>query len=295
MWKGETMKKIFSLLIATVLIATLMCAPVLALVSQSEDFYVADYANVLTSETKDDIIGYNGALEYQCKGAQVVVVTIESLDGGLESEEYAHQLFNDWSVGAAGEDNGMLLLLVTEEKRGWLALGAGFTDLSNEEINSWLDEYFWTHVDEGRYDEGVNSIFTRILEFYDEYYDSRVIASHPGYVAPSYTQAPQPIYTPAPVQPQDVQPEETNGAPSHGRVLWVVYAAVGLVGFIFWFIAPFKAMSQTESDPKKNTLWSRWLTFTGFGVGGGGNSGGGFGGGSGSGGGGSSGGGGGGR
>ena len=287
------MKKILSLIITIVFTTLLACISVLAIVNQSEDFYVADYANILASDTKNDIIGYNGALEYQCKGAQVVVVTIESLGGNLDSEEYAHQLFNDWGVGAAVENNGMLLLLVTEEKKGWLALGAGLTDLSGEEINAWLDEYFWVYVDADKHDEGVNSIFMRILEFYDEYYGSHVIASHPDYVAPSYTQPLQPVYTPEPVSPQDVLLSV-----HHERVLWITCICVGAVGFIFWFIAPFMSRYYTNSIaesapvPRHYAFW-HWLAGTG-GFGGGLGSGG-FGGGSGSGGGGSSGGGGGGR
>ena len=213
------MKKIVSMLIAVAFIAALACMPVLAVVSQSDDFYVADYAHVLKPKTKDDIIGYNGALEYQCDGAQVVVVTIEYLDSNLDSEEYANQLFNDWQVGASGENNGMLLLLVTQEKRGWLAVGAGLNSLSARETNAWLDDYFWDYVDEDMHDEAVNSMFMRILEFYDEHYDARVIASHPDYVAPSYTQPP--VEQPRPTS--NMETTNSSGSGSFFKGIITIY------------------------------------------------------------------------
>ena len=83
-----------------------------ALVEQSADFFVADYANVLTEVTRQDIISANIDLEQECSGAQIVIVTIEYLNG-VPSDEYATKLFNDWEVGSREANNGMLLLLVT--------------------------------------------------------------------------------------------------------------------------------------------------------------------------------------
>lgn len=68
-----------------------------ALVKQSEEFFVNDTSNVLSSETKDYIIRMNKGLESQT-GAQIVVVTVESLDG-LSVEDYSLQLarsYRNW-------------------------------------------------------------------------------------------------------------------------------------------------------------------------------------------------------
>lgn len=61
-----------------------------ALVKQSTDFFVNDTSNVLSQETKDYIIKINKELESKT-GAQIVVVTVKSLDG-LAVEDYALQL-----------------------------------------------------------------------------------------------------------------------------------------------------------------------------------------------------------
>ncbi|MDR3209497.1 MAG: TPM domain-containing protein, partial [Oscillospiraceae bacterium] len=83
------MKKFFSLTLAALLILG-TALPALAVVARTEDFYVADYANVLTAKTKDDIMRANAdpdGIVALCEGAQIVVVTIEYLDG-MDSEEY---------------------------------------------------------------------------------------------------------------------------------------------------------------------------------------------------------------
>ena len=78
--------------------------------------------------TEQMIIDYNGALEYHCQGAQVVVVTVDYLDG-MYSDAYAYQLFNDWGVGSSEYNNGMLLLLAVQENKAWLAYGLGLTSV----------------------------------------------------------------------------------------------------------------------------------------------------------------------
>ena len=123
-------KRFLSLISAFVLLLAL-AVPAHAVVSQSFGFYCADYANVLSADTEQMIIDYNGALEQQCRGAQLVVVTVDYLDG-MYCDEYAYQLFNDWGVGSGQYNNGMLLLLAVEESKAWLAYGLGL----NSEISS---------------------------------------------------------------------------------------------------------------------------------------------------------------
>lgn len=167
------MKKTLSLALALMLLMTL-ALPALAVVEMSESFYVQDSANALSSATEQMIIEYNAELEYQCDGAQIVVVTTEYVDDGMDAEQYAWRLFNSWGVGSARENNGMLLYLATEEKRGWLALGAGLsTRLDAEKL---LEDYFWDYADDGLYDEAVNSLFPKLLGIYDDYYGSSVNA-----------------------------------------------------------------------------------------------------------------------
>lgn len=169
------MKKIVSLLLAAVLAASLLITPALALVPAPENEYIADYANVLSDELEEKLLAENGELYYYCNGAQIVVVTIDYLEDGYNSEQYAKQLFNDWGVGSASYNNGILLLLVTEEYKGWLVTGDGINqDLTNNEVNQMLDNYFWDYVDNDQYEAGVASLFEQLLCWYEEEYDVQI-------------------------------------------------------------------------------------------------------------------------
>lgn len=174
----KRIKTSISLFIALCLVLCL-CPAALAMVGQSESFYAADYANVLSNDTEELICNYNGALEQQCDGAQVVVVTVEYLDG-MYSDEYAYQLFNDWGVGSAENNNGMLLLLATAENKAWLAYGMGLNSkIDSDDVDDMLEEYFWADFDRGEYDSAVKKLFAQLLEWYDDVYGSNVANSAP--------------------------------------------------------------------------------------------------------------------
>lgn len=163
------MKKLFSFIIALTMILS-VGVQAFAVVDKSEGFYVADYSNVLTNDTEQMISDYNGSLEEQCQGAQIVVVTVDYLDG-MYSDEYAYKLFNDWGVGSSEYDNGMLLLLAIQENKAWLAYGLGLSSsLDESSVNSMLDKYFWSDFDRGEYDRAVTKLFGALLKWYDKQY-----------------------------------------------------------------------------------------------------------------------------
>jgi uncharacterized membrane protein YgcG len=225
----DNMKKLVRSAIILALTA-LLCLPVLAVVEQSPEYYVADYADVLTAETKEKIISSNAdvdGLEALCDGAQIVVVTVEYLDG-MYSDEYAMQLFNDWGVGSADANNGMLLLLAPKENKGWLTVGSGIRHFwSDDTINSYLDKYLWPDFDAGRYDAAVNKLLEELFTWYAGYYG---VVTSPAETAPlpdggRRPEADMPIYTPIPAD-----------RPAGGGFFYGVFGAVaGLVRMIFIF------------------------------------------------------------
>lgn len=169
------MKKLLTLILAAVCVFTLSAGVMAAdgeIMQPSSDFYVTDMAGTLSQTTKDLIDNASGPLEQECDGAQICVVTINYLPDGYDSEQYAWLLFNNWGVGSAEANNGMLLLHVVMEDRGWLAIGAGLTNqLSTDEINSLLDEYFWPLSDAGQYDEAVANLFPHLIDVYEGIYN----------------------------------------------------------------------------------------------------------------------------
>ena len=162
------MKKILTLILTLYLLLCLSPAAI-AVVDQSESFYVADYANVLSDATEQTVIERNALLEQYCHEAQIVVVTVDYLDG-MYSDEYAYQLFNDWGVGSAEESNGMLLLLAVQENKAWLAYGYGLSSAMGDRVDGLLDSYFWHDFDRGDYDAAVTKLLEGLTDFYEELY-----------------------------------------------------------------------------------------------------------------------------
>ena len=101
MFNSKNIKRIILLIIT---FCILLSVKSFAVVSQTKDFFVNDYAGVLTEETKNYIIQTNAELQ-QKTGVQIVVVTIKSLEG--ESiEEYATNLFRNFGIGDKTKNNG---------------------------------------------------------------------------------------------------------------------------------------------------------------------------------------------
>ena len=172
------MKRAFAAVI--LIIFLFLCVPAWgtyaqgALVEQSENFFVTDVAGVLTEETKNDIIHSNIDLMELCLGAQIVVVTIKYLDG-MYADEYAMRLFSNWGVGDSKLDNGMLLLLVTEELRGGLVPGSGIIGFwDNDTIDRYLDAFFWPEVDNRNFDTAVRNICEELFSWYASYYNVEI-------------------------------------------------------------------------------------------------------------------------
>ena len=166
------MKCLKTALAALIAIAMLSC-PALGIdlsPGTGDDFYVQDNANVLSYSTQELIAGYNAALETQCHEAQLVVVTVNYLDE--DTQVASLQLLNDWGVGSESESNGMLLLLVANEHRGWLSTGDGIDMAFDDDVtDAYLEDYFWDYIDNDEFDDGVQTLASALYDWYLDYYD----------------------------------------------------------------------------------------------------------------------------
>ena len=129
--------------IALVLVITVCVLPAIAqgtpdVVEPTEQFYVADYADVI-DEATEQLIVEKAAKLCEETGAQVVVVTVDFI-GESTIEEYARALFNKWGIGDKDKNNGVLLLMVIGEENYWCVQGRGLEDsLPPSSIKDMLD------------------------------------------------------------------------------------------------------------------------------------------------------------
>ena len=112
-------------IIITMLSIIFILVPILtfAIVNPTSEFYVNDYANILSNETESYIIKVNESLYSQTE-SQVVVVTVQDL-GEKNIEEYATELFRTYGIGDKNKDNGLLILLALEERKIRVEVGYG--------------------------------------------------------------------------------------------------------------------------------------------------------------------------
>ena len=163
------MKKLITTAIVILMLAVMLIPSAAAFFEPSDEFYVTDNARVLTERTRREIIDSNHGLTRRAYGAEIVVVTVEFL-GGIPTDEFAARLFNDWQIGAAGEDNGMLLLLATEENRAFLEVGAGLIRAFESVGDSMLNQYFWPEFDRRNFDQAVRNLLDPLFRWMASFY-----------------------------------------------------------------------------------------------------------------------------
>lgn len=156
-------RKLFAV-IAVIIVWALMGASVFAdVISPTSNFYVNDDANVLNADTEAYIIERNSYLNSKC-GAQICVVTIETI-GSYDIEDYAYELFNKWGIGSAEKDNGVLLLIVTEDEYCWCLQGTGLeTTLPTSRITRILTNDMEQDFYSGNFDLGTQKTFRSLYE-----------------------------------------------------------------------------------------------------------------------------------
>lgn len=132
-------------------------------------FYVNDYANVMDSQTEEEIIQSASALENKTN-AQVVVVTVDGI-GDLPLEEYTIDLFRKWEIGDSQEDNGVLLFLDVEGRWSRIEVGYGLEGaLTDGKTGRIQDQYMLPYYSEGNYNEGIlQGFYVIVNEIYKEY------------------------------------------------------------------------------------------------------------------------------
>lgn len=136
----------------------------------SEQLYVTDDAEILSDETERYVVSRVNALKQLC-GGEIAVATIDFLPYGLDSEEYAYELINQWGVGDKEKNNGVVLLLVPGEAKGWITAGLGIEQsLTAGKLDQILNLYLWTDFDNGEYDIAVCNTVDAVLQWYENYY-----------------------------------------------------------------------------------------------------------------------------
>lgn len=85
--------------------------------------YVSDFARVIDPVNRRDLEQYCALVE-KSTGAQMAVVTLRTIEG-QPIDNFANDLYRHFGIGRKGADEGLLLLLVIDDKLSRLEVGRG--------------------------------------------------------------------------------------------------------------------------------------------------------------------------
>jgi len=115
---------------------------------------VVDDAKVLTPATRERL---NNALKVhqQKTSDQVAVLTVPTI-GDVSIEEYATKVFEAWKPGIKGKDNGVLIVVVTKDRKMRIEVGYGLEGtLTDVEANRIIRDFLTPQFKAGNYDKGI--------------------------------------------------------------------------------------------------------------------------------------------
>ena len=115
---------------------------------------VVDDANIVSAGERDRLTAMLKAHE-EATTNQVVVLTVPTI-GQTSIEEYAVKVFETWKLGQKGKDNGVLVVVVPQDRKMRIEVGYGLESAlpdgaCGEIIRTWMTPAFKA----GNYDKGI--------------------------------------------------------------------------------------------------------------------------------------------
>ena len=128
-------------------------------------FYVEDYSGCL-NETTEKYIYEEGKKLYEATDAQVVVVMVPNTHED-EIEDYSVHLANDWGIGDAEKDNGVLILVRTESDNESIRMEIGKgaeAIITDGKAGRILDEYAVEAKEAHQWNRLAGNTFTAVVQ-----------------------------------------------------------------------------------------------------------------------------------
>lgn len=121
--------------------------------------YVVDTAGILSPQAEAEMNRLAREVDEKTT-AQLAVLTVKSLDGEAP-DDYALAVLRSWGIGQKKENNGMLLLVSTEDKRVRIEVGYGLEGIINDaKAGQLLDTYALPYFKAGQMQTGIVKTFT---------------------------------------------------------------------------------------------------------------------------------------
>ena len=122
---------------------------------------VTDTAQMMQPQARAELNRH--LLDYaQQNGSQIVVLTVDAIAPETPFD-YTTRVMDAWKPGRAGVDDGVLLLLVKNERKTHLAVGSGLEGaIPDAYAKRILDDVLRPYLQQGRIDEGIAAAVVQI-------------------------------------------------------------------------------------------------------------------------------------
>jgi uncharacterized protein len=134
---GRALCRIWLILVAT--LCGIATTPAVAQSFPPLSGRVVDSANIIPDGDETALTAKLAALEAQ-SGRQVVVATIPTLDDGkgrtYAIEDYSYRLGRSWGIGQKGANNGVILLIVPNDRKMRIEVGYGLEAILTDALSS---------------------------------------------------------------------------------------------------------------------------------------------------------------
>lgn len=138
------------------------------------DIYVNDLADVLTAEDEAQLRAELDKLHVD-SGVEMTVLTIptrKTYEAGGTLEAFATGLFNEWGVGRADLNDGILVFVATEDREMRIVLGQGYDQGYDVLAQDIVKRWFTPEFRDGNYGAGIlagsGEVITRIARRHAE-------------------------------------------------------------------------------------------------------------------------------
>ncbi|MCJ8006568.1 TPM domain-containing protein [Lederbergia wuyishanensis] len=126
------------------------------------DIYVQDFANIITTEQKNELIKLGEYLEKETE-VGIVVLTVESLEN-ISVEEYAKEAVNAYELDSGIENIGVLILFALNERKIYIEVGSDLQDtLREDNIGKIIETHALPYLEDGELSQAISNTYKKLF------------------------------------------------------------------------------------------------------------------------------------
>ncbi len=135
----------------------------------TDKLFINDFADVIDASDEETVFALGTELKEKTT-AEVVVVTVDSTNGE-DISDYALNLGRDWGIGDKEKNNGVLILLASEDRDVFISVGYGLEGaLPDSKTGRILDNYAVPYFKDDNFSFGIVETYKAVVnEVYVEY------------------------------------------------------------------------------------------------------------------------------